>query len=81
MPWMSTNTSTIGFIGAGNMATALIEGLLANGYSPASLWASDTSDTRLAALSQKGVCTTADNKHKLFLQLETQMRVRKASLF
>ena len=61
MPRMSTNTSTIGFIGAGNMATALIEGLLANGYAPASLWASDTSDTRLAALSQKGVCTTADN--------------------
>jgi pyrroline-5-carboxylate reductase len=58
---MTINNSTIGFIGAGNMATALIEGLLANGTSPATLWASDTSAERLSTLSARGIATTADN--------------------
>jgi pyrroline-5-carboxylate reductase len=61
MPGMSINNSTIGFIGAGNMATALIEGLLANGVSAGSLCASDTSKERLSALAAKGVATTGDN--------------------
>ena len=52
----------IGFIGAGNMATALIEGLLAQGLAPGHLWASDTDAAKLATLKQKGVHTTPDNK-------------------
>src|SRR5690606_38484762 len=57
---MLSNT-TIGFIGAGNMAGALIEGLLANGVAPARLWASDTDSAKLAALASKGVQTSQAN--------------------
>ena len=57
---ISADTS-IGFIGAGNMAGALIEGLLANGVEPARLWASDTDLARLSALAIKGVRTSAAN--------------------
>jgi pyrroline-5-carboxylate reductase len=51
----------IGFIGAGNMATALIEGLLATGIDAAQLWAADTADTKLAGFAAKGINTTTDN--------------------
>jgi pyrroline-5-carboxylate reductase len=59
---MQIQEITIGFIGAGNMATALIEGLLAKGLSPARLWASDTDTAKLALLAGKGLQTTGDNK-------------------
>ncbi len=64
---MSYNTAmisadtTIGFIGAGNMAGALIEGLLANGVQPDRLWASDTDSGKLTALAARGVHTATDN--------------------
>ena len=51
----------IGFIGAGNMATALIEGILATRFNAAQLWAADTANDKLAALAAKGVNTTTDN--------------------
>ena len=37
------NNNTIGFIGAGNMAYALISGLIEGGYSPNNIKASDAS--------------------------------------
>ena len=58
---MISADTTIGFIGAGNMASALIEGLLANGIPPARLMASDNTADKLAALAAKGVRTTTDN--------------------
>lgn len=58
---MSEQQPKTGFIGAGNMATALIDGLLATGAHAANLWASDTDSTRLEALAAKGVNTTTDN--------------------
>ncbi|HKP56566.1 MAG TPA: pyrroline-5-carboxylate reductase [Polyangiales bacterium] len=53
----------IAFIGAGNMASALIQGLLARGSARAdSLIASDVEDKALRALSDKyGIVTTRDN--------------------
>ena len=57
---ISADTS-IGFIGAGNMATALIEGLLATGVSASRLWASARSVDKLQALAAKGVQVTTDN--------------------
>ncbi|HWK54800.1 MAG TPA: pyrroline-5-carboxylate reductase [Hyphomicrobiales bacterium] len=51
----------IGFIGAGNMATAMIEGLLRTGVAPARLHASAPHPDPLEALAAKGVCTTTDN--------------------
>jgi len=53
----------IGFVGAGNMATALIKGLLAAElYPPDQLWASDVEAPRLAEVRRRfRVGTVADN--------------------
>ena len=60
---MNTN---IGFIGAGNMATALIKGILATGYSAEQILACDPSAEQLQAL-QNGlgeyqINTSTDNQ-------------------
>ncbi len=46
-------TSTIGFIGAGNMASCLIHGLVNNGYLPQSIWATNPSSEKLQQLLQQ----------------------------
>ena len=53
----------IGFVGAGNMAGALIKGLLLSGtVTPAQILASDVRDERLAELvAEHGIATTRDN--------------------
>ena len=53
----------VGFIGGGNMAGALIKGLVVSGVVPASqVWASDVRDERLVELARAhGVRTTKDN--------------------
>ena len=53
----------IGFVGGGNMATALIKGLLAaEQYRPEQLWVSDVDAQKLGALRRRfKVATTADN--------------------
>lgn len=58
---MFSDDTTIGFIGAGNMAGALIEGLLARGFPAARLCAADSDPARLAPLSARGITTTTDN--------------------
>jgi pyrroline-5-carboxylate reductase len=58
---MPDNDLNIGFIGAGNMASALIDGLINNGWDPTCLGASDTDMARLALLTAKGVRTSTDN--------------------
>ncbi len=52
----------IAFIGAGNMAKALIQGLIDAGTKPADLRASDISDAQLAPLAERGVRTSQDNQ-------------------
>ncbi len=54
----------IGFVGGGNMATALIKGLLAAGQNrPEQLWVSDVDAQKLVALRRRfKVATTADNQ-------------------
>ena len=53
---------TLGFIGAGNMAGSLIAGLLADGYEPGNIWASDVDEEKLKHLAQRfGVNTSFDN--------------------
>ena len=53
----------IGFVGAGNMATALVRGLVASGLvKPQALSASDPSEERRTALAREyGITTHADN--------------------
>lgn len=55
--------STIGFIGAGNMAEAFIKGILSSGmYPPEAVMAADVREERLQFLGQEyGIKTTTDN--------------------
>lgn len=56
------SSDTITFIGAGNMATSLIGGLVADGYDPERIIASDRDDSKLADLSARfGIRSAADN--------------------
>lgn len=58
---MSTSP-TISFIGAGNMASAIIGGMLANGYKAANIWASAPNEEHLQSIKKKfGINTTKDN--------------------
>lgn len=53
---------TIAFIGAGNMAGSLINGLITDGYDPTRIVASDTNPAALDAIARRtGIRTTADN--------------------
>lgn len=54
---------TVGFLGAGNMAGALVKGLLGSGkLDPAHILASDVREERLAELHKTyGIATTTDN--------------------
>ena len=54
-------TASIAFIGAGNMATSLIRGLLASGRQAGSLCASDPSPAQRDALADTGVALYDDN--------------------
>ena len=56
------NKSVIGFIGAGNMAYALIKGLIDNGYGAENIKVSDLDETLLQARQEElGVHTYTDN--------------------
>jgi pyrroline-5-carboxylate reductase len=54
-------TITIGFIGAGNMASALVGGLLARGHHPQQFALADAQPLQLAAFKDKGIFTTSNN--------------------
>ena len=60
LPDMSS--STIAFIGGGNMAASLIGGLVADGYKPARILASDPDAEKLASLAARfGIRSMSDN--------------------
>lgn len=52
----------ISFIGAGNMATSMIGGLIADGYDPKKIWASNPEQEQLQRLHKNfGIHATTDN--------------------
>lgn len=60
---MSMAVQRITFIGAGNMASAIFKGMLANGYPADHITATAPDDKALKALSDElGIQTTTDNK-------------------
>lgn len=55
-------TTKIGFIGGGNMAASLINGLIVSGHEPKQIWVSDINTQNLASLSANlDVNTSEDN--------------------
>ena len=72
-------STTIGFIGAGNMANGLIRGLIAKGTRPENIWASDFDESKLKLLSQDcGICTgnnsdIASNANVIVLAVKPQV--------
>ena len=51
----------IAFIGAGNMATSLISGLISKGHNPANIWASAPSEASRSKVATLGVNVSEDN--------------------
>ena len=56
------NTEKIGLIGAGNMASSLVHGLIARGISPGLLYAADPDQTRLDRLVEECNINTGSNQ-------------------
>lgn len=68
---MTAARSTIAFIGAGNMGSALISGLINQHYPPTQLWASDPSEEKRESLQKNfGISVTANNEEAI-LNAET----------
>ena len=68
MRWTSGSSTQSGFIGAGNMASAIIGGLIANSTEAQSITAADPYPPQLEKLSkQLGINTTDDNNAPLTL--------------
>jgi pyrroline-5-carboxylate reductase len=56
------STPSVAFIGAGNMAGAILRGLLQQGYPASKIWAADPGAEKLKALAEEtGINTTTDN--------------------
>jgi len=55
---------TISFIGAGNMASAIIGGMLDSGFNASSIWASAPNDDHLQSIRKRfGISVTTDNRY------------------
>ncbi|PCM43310.1 pyrroline-5-carboxylate reductase [Marinobacter sp. ANT_B65] len=59
-----SKSPTISFIGAGNMASAIIGGMLDNGFKAANIWASAPDDGHLQSIRKRfGISVTTDNRY------------------
>ncbi|WP_411725952.1 pyrroline-5-carboxylate reductase [Methyloglobulus sp.] len=57
-------TTKIGFIGGGNMAASLLNGLVASGHEPRQLWVSDINPETLASLSANLSINVTQSNHE-----------------
>lgn len=64
------NTKKIGFIGGGNMASSLINGLIASGHSPDQLWVSDTNQEILDSLAANLKINVSVNNNDIVNQVD-----------
>src|SRR5437870_5923648 len=55
--------SIISFIGAGNMATSIIKGLLKENYPAKNIWATNNNTERLNKLKNLNINLTTSNRH------------------
>lgn len=58
-------TKKIGFIGAGNMASSLINGLIASGQTPESIWIADINPESLSSLTKDFAVNIASSNDEL----------------
>lgn len=56
-------SQTLGFLGAGNMAGAIIQGLLNSGFNASELLVCDRSEEKLTTFAEQGCATTTDAAH------------------
>ncbi len=64
------NTKKIGFIGGGNMASSLINGLITSGHSPSQIWVSDTNPDILQSLVASLKINATSNNDDLVQQVD-----------
>jgi len=64
------NTKKIGFIGGGNMASSLINGLIASGHSPSQIWVSDTNPDTLQSLADNLKVNISVNNDELTKEVD-----------
>ena len=73
---------TIGFIGCGNMATAIIKGLIGAGFASESIFVYDIDETKLQCFAEKGLSTctneldVAKNSDAVVLAVKPQVMER-----
>ncbi|CAG1769815.1 pyrroline-5-carboxylate reductase [uncultured bacterium] len=60
----------IGFIGGGNMASSLLNGLIASGHAPDQLWVSDISEDTLSQLAASLNVNTSTNNDDVLNQVD-----------
>jgi pyrroline-5-carboxylate reductase len=60
---MNMHQAKLAFIGAGNIANAIVSGLIAKGISPAHITVSDPLDEQLDQFREMGTGSTHDNRH------------------
>lgn len=59
-----SKSPTISFIGAGNMASAIIGGMLDSGFKASNIWASAPNDDHLQSIRKRfGISVTTDNRY------------------
>ena len=63
-------TKKIGFIGGGNMASSLLNGLIASGHAPEKLWVSDINSDTLSQLADSLNVNTSSNNEDVLNEVD-----------